>query len=314
MVTETIGGLQIPVFFPSVSSVAKNVLTVENHIDILTISNYDQFLLSCFDINNLDKEYLEKLKSKIINQNQIILLDSGIYELVWTKQKWKESQYFNILEFFPYSQAFSFDDYFLNGISDVKSILNSLEKSTKHGLYKGISPIVHSPNDHSLFKELVPQISTMSKPALIALPERELGKGVFEIAKNIKKIRTALSDNGIEQNLHILGTGNPISLMIYYFAGAQSFDGLDWCQTVVDFEKADLHHYQHLDLYSYQSQIGEDRTLPFLARCFLHNLEFYTSFTQELRNLVDNKARSEYLFNRIKNKQIYGELETILWT
>ena len=102
--------------------------------------------------------------------------------------------------------------------------------------------------------------------------------------------------------------------MIYYFAGAQSFDGLDWCQTVVDYQNADLHHYQHIDLYSYQSKEGKNTNLPFLARCFIHNLEFYNIFIEKLKNLDDDKMKSEFLSELMKNQEVYCEIRKILWT
>ena len=305
--------LKAPIFYPSVSSVAKNPLSVENHIDLLLKYNYKQFLVSCYDVFNLKQNYIDGISCIIAEQENLILLDSGIYEMFWGKQNWKVDEYYSILEKFPYYLSFSFDDYYLKGNFNIESIKESIDLSTKNGLFNNICPIIHCPNDPDFFEEIIPKISKEITPKLIAIPERELGKGLFEIAQNIKKIKSKLIELGIDQSIHILGTGNPISLMIYYFAGAQSFDGLDWCQTVVDYKNADLHHYQHLDLYSYQSKGGKNTDLPFLARCFIHNLEFYNIFTDELRNLSDDKMKFEFLSERMKNKEVYSKIKSILW-
>lgn len=50
MINRTIGGLPTPVFYPSVSSVAKNTWGVIDHIELLVSLNFSQFLVSCFDI------------------------------------------------------------------------------------------------------------------------------------------------------------------------------------------------------------------------------------------------------------------------
>jgi len=118
---------------------------------------------------------------------------------------------------------------------------------------------------------------------------------------NIKEIRFVLNKLDRYQPLHILGTGNPISMMIYAFAGADSFDGLDWCQTVVDFEKGTLHHPLHLDLYKHQSNWGDNSDISFFARCYLHNLEFYKKWMLSLHNSLINNQIEKMMQNHLSS-------------
>lgn len=302
-----------PIFYPSVSSVSKNVWSVLDHVELLVSIDYPQFLVSCFDIyeNQNDPRIfcaLEKAKE----QCQIILLDSGIYEVVWSRSnKWKKKKYVEVLKNNNFSQAFSFDDYCLKKEEQVPSaIALSVLKDIKEVGKSSISPIIHcqSPKNYptTCFK-----VNQICKPKLIAIPERELGEGILEIAMNIRKIRSKLNKLDNYQSLHILGTGNPISMMLYTFAGADSFDGLDWCQTVVDFESGTLHHPLHLDLYKHQSNWGKDKTISFFSRCYLHNLEFYKNWMLSLHNsLVNNQV--EKMMQKYLSSMFFDQVAPVI--
>ena len=305
--------MKYPQFYPSISSVSKNVLTVENHVELLISSHYPQFLLSCIDIHKLDDTYIEDILKRTKLQNQNILLDSGIYETVWNKElNWSVQEYHNVVKNFPCYQVLSYDDYFIKDRNfTISSIIDSLVCSRNNNGFSNISPIVHAISP-THFCNYVTEISEKIRPEIIAIPERELGKGVLEITRNIKNIKDEMERKKINQKIHILGTGNPLSILLYFLAGADSFDGLDWCQTVVDFDTATLHHYQHYDMYSHQSSIGELDGLPFLAKCFLHNLEFYEKFMIELQELNSKDSRIDYFNRFIKNETFKKKVKPIL--
>lgn len=285
---KSIGGIPTPVFYPSVSSVSKNTWTVIDHVELLVYSNYPQFLVSCFDIHKLKNNNV--LKRSLIgaaDKNQVILFDSGIYEVVWSRSKrWTRRKYLKILSENRVSHSFSFDEYVnFKNIPSIKNIVNDLGKTAKQIKKQIVSPILHCKSIDDYINYCV-EISKDAEPKLIAIPERELGAGVIEVAKNIALIRSALNELDRYQYIHILGTGNPISMMVYAFAGADSFDGLDWCQTVVDYDTATLHHTLHYDFYSHQGKWGELKEISLLTKCFLHNLDFYAQWMETLRDAI----------------------------
>ncbi len=295
--TTTIGGIPSPVFYPSVSSVSKNVWSVVDHIELLVTSNHPQFLVSCFDVYKYKSD--KKLKNALVkakNQYQVILWDSGIYEVVWSKSKrWCKKRYMKTLKENHFNHALSFDDYCLKKQNTpIDHIFSSLNSTVNQVGKKAISPIVHCP-DPNHYADICQQISLKYKPKIIAIPERELGQGVLEITGNISKIRNVLNSTGEYQPIHVLGTGNPISMMLYAFAGADSFDGLDWCQTVVDYETGTLHHPLQFDFYKYQSVWSGDSDMSFLARCYLHNLEFYKFWMERLKLAIENNEEERMM-------------------
>jgi queuine/archaeosine tRNA-ribosyltransferase len=85
--------------------------------------------------------------------------------------------------------------------------------------------------------------------------------------------------------LHLLGTGNPTSIALYSWAGADSFDGLEWCQTAVDHDTGQLFHLSQSDFFRKQTAWG-DEDISFHSRTLAHNLTFYADWMQRLRQAV----------------------------
>ena len=95
--------------------------------------------------------------------------------------------------------------------------------------------------------------------------------------------------------LHLLGTGNPLSIIAYAMAGADSFDGLEWCQTVVDHETGKLFHFQQWDLFCHQTEWGQNNALPYIQSVLMHNLDFYARFMADLHDAVRDDGAIEFL-------------------
>ncbi len=309
---SVIGGLPSPVFFPSVSSVAKNKWSVIDHIELLVAVNHPQLLVSALDINKYksDQRLIEALK-QATSQEQIILYDSGVYEMVWgNNSDWSKQKYIQTLKHNSFSQAFDLDSYCLDSSAEPKEIIASIEESESQLRKNSVSPILHCKSVNEYIEKCM-KLSISLSPKVIAIPERELGEGILEITRNIKRLRSALNKLPKYQSIHILGTGNPLSILAYSFAGANSFDGLDWCQTVVDFDTGTLHHSLHFDLYKHQSKLGNTVTLDFLTRCYLHNLEFYEYWMSIIRKCHTHESMEKLVAQYFSN-QCYDQLIEIL--
>lgn len=122
---------------------------------------------------------------------------------------------------------------------------------------------------------------------MLAVAERRLGDGVIERTHSVRAIRNELNKLDRYVVLHLLGTGNPISIALYSAMGADSFDGLEWCQTVVDHETGLLYHLSQADFFATQT-VWSETGLSFQARTLAHNLEFYASWMHRLRAAIAN--------------------------
>ena len=133
-------------------------------------------------------------------------------------------------------------------------------------------------------------------PVLLAVPERALGDGIIARTRTLRRLRKALNELDLYCPLHLLGkTGNPLSIAVYAMAGADSFDGLEWCQTVVDHESGRLFHFQHWDLFKDQTDWGNNGALPYIQSALMHNLDFYRTFMTELREALIGNMEEPFL-------------------
>jgi len=283
--------LSIPCFFPSVSSVKTNLMPID-YIDLLEAAKHPLFLVSAFDIANSGPEHKERIESALNRSKQrssVILMDSGNYEGFWKGDlDWTVDKFHSICHTYEHNLCFCYDNQ--EPPETVEAIAQDVERSVLRNQEHAIGtvvPIVHGPTE--ALPAAVKMVAEQLCPVLIAVPERALGEGIVERTRSVQRIRNALDELNFYCPLHLLGTGNPISIVAYAMAGADSFDGLEWCQTVVDHEIGMLLHFQQWDFVKGQTQWGTNGVLPFIQSALMHNLDFYRQFMEDLRTaLIDN--------------------------
>jgi len=291
--------LDVPVFFPSVSSVktALSPLDYVRFINAIGALN-GQFLVSAFDLCRSDSSQREVFQQELAHARgagTVVLMDSGNYESYWKEAQaiWLQEDFHRILKEFAPHLAFGFDEQQPPSDSDAHLRLlveRHKQDQTAAGLTT-IIPIIHgNPED---LPHLCADFTKISDVPMIAVPERRLGDGVFARARTISAIRQALDAKQRYVGLHLLGTGNPISMAIFSVAGADSFDGLEWCQTVVDHETALLFHLSQADFFMAQTSWG-DEGWPFQPSVLAHNLEFYAYWIDRLREAIHNGIGIEF--------------------
>lgn len=69
---------------------------------------------------------------------------------------------------------------------------------------------------------------TASNIDVVGVTEKELGLHLVDRLKRIAQLRCALDEAGASAPLHIWGGLDPIVTPLYFFAGAEIFDGLSW--------------------------------------------------------------------------------------
>jgi hypothetical protein len=55
-----------------------------------------------------------------------------------------------------------------------------------------------------------------------------LGRRIFDRIKRISELRKRLDDAGISVPIHVWGGLNPLLTPLFFFAGAEIFDGISW--------------------------------------------------------------------------------------
>lgn len=252
--------------------------------------------------------------------NHVLFLDSGNYEAsrkndrksAENKGGWSVEKYREIAATISPDIAFSFDNTKLKGKIDyvVKSIVRNFrnDEDAIWGRDFPLCPIVHlPPGEMETIAEraahIIAAVAAELNPIMIAVPERELGDGLRERFITVLKIRNALNALGKYYPLHLLGTGNPISMRALAVAGADSFDGLEWCRTVADYDNGRLYHFQHLDLFQdiYLLRLQqrtkdaiENPKVEYSGKVGAYNLDFFSDWAQTSQNMI-HTGQGEYL-------------------
>jgi queuine/archaeosine tRNA-ribosyltransferase len=311
-----IGGtiVPLPCFFPSVSSIKTNLMPVD-YIELLTAAAYPLWLVSAYDIANSRPEHQQRIQSALSRSRSCgsaILMDSGNYEGFWRGDTdWQPDTFHAVCSTYEHDLAFCYDNQEPPETADAisKEVVEAVLRDAEHSIGT-IVPIVHGPT------ELLPaaslKVAEQLYPILLAVPERALGVGILARIQSVRKIRQALDALGFYCPLHLLGAGNPISIIVYTMAGADSFDGLEWCQTVVDHKTALLLHFQHWDFVREQTEWGSSDILPYIQSALLHNLDFYAKLMQRLQDAVQRHAQHEILetyLSKDRSEIIYNAIE-----
>jgi hypothetical protein len=223
------------------------------------------------------------------------LLDSGNYEGFWKGAlTWTPACFHEVARESEYHLCFCHDNQEPPGTADdiAEDVVSSLLRDQKHA-HGPVVPIIHGPTE--LLPTAAKIVAEQVFPIMLAVPERALGDGIIARIRTVKRLREALDSLGIYCPLHLLGTGNPLSIVAYAMAGADSFDGLEWCQTVVDHETGKLFHFQQWDLFKNQTDWGENSMLPYIQSALMHNLEFYRTFMAQLRESLTEDIGEAFL-------------------
>ena len=295
-VAETV--LPLPCFFPSVSSVVKTNMVISEYIQLLSSSMQPHFLVSAYDIANCDSRdqgHINSALDKSKEQGAIILMDSGNYEKFWKKDKtWKAEDFHEIAKSWENDLCFCYDNHNPPGSAETiaEDVIWRVLRDQKQA--QGIiCPIIHGRT--RFLPESAKKTAEQLCPLLLAVPERELGDGIIERIQTIKRIRKSLNELGTYYPLHLLGTGDPVSIIAYSMAGADSFDGLEWCHRVIDYETCNQADFQHWDLFQHQTNQKLPVNFPYRYSVLMHNLNFYKRFMKELHNSVKNEDTITFL-------------------
>jgi len=207
------------VFFPSVSSL-KTALSPTDSVRLLKALKYPRFLVSANDIaTDRDKRAFTELLYECRGAGAHVLLDSGNYEAFWTRDlTWTQERFHEVLRLGQSDVAFSFDRQFVP--PDVPAAVAAVTTNANGDALVSpvpIVPIIHGPRE--LLPDIAKRVASDLHALAIAVPERELGFDLSQRFQTLRAIRTALGP-GDSTRVHLLGTGNPISMLVYALAGA----------------------------------------------------------------------------------------------
>ncbi|MBU1854382.1 MAG: queuine tRNA-ribosyltransferase family protein [Nanoarchaeota archaeon] len=306
--------IESPFFFPSISSIRTN-FKIDEYLKLLMKIAYPGFLISAYDIDDYkDKEKLIKQLNEINQNSAFVLMDNGNYEAFWNQDNsWTFEKFEKILKNAQIDLCFSYD-IFWNDKKITKHINETIKYTAMTGgvQHSGTTiPIIHgTPNN---FPSLVKGVVEGINPEIIGITERELGDSLIQRTETLFKIRKELIKIKREIPIHLLGTGNPISILVYSLCGANFFDALEWCKNVVNPKTAHLYHFVQMELIECDCKVCNLKGLPYPVKVISHNLLFYEKFLEEIRISI-KKGKSEQLLKKYLPKHIIPKIKPFIIT
>jgi len=300
-----------PAYFPSISSAATRLQLIPL-IHLCTDNNYPRLLVSAYDLHHnyaQQKSIIPTLKN--YSKQNFLFVDSGTFEGYWLHDnRWNYSKYAKMTKQLSGDFYTSFDEIPSPDSTDneiLSDVSNFAKKSSKLSKNSKCITVAHG-NSPSQLISVVTKLAQKHKESLsvISIPERDCGKTLELKISTIKKIRKILSKENPVNLLHVLGCGNPLSIALFSYAGADSFDSVDWSRWTIDPKTLQFADLNHLPLIHCSCKICKRKKSDPVSRTLLHNLLFYKEFMDSLRmNISKNNGLeflSEYFDRKILSK------------
>ena len=253
---------ETPLLVPAVSSRVN--LPIKDLIQSIEEFVTGPLLVSAYDVN------FSKKKFPKVTFPDLIFLDSGGYECNIDQyisdigmynpnpKKWTHSLYKKTLEGWNTdipTVFISFDHPKVRKpleeqISDANKLLSNKKDYLKELLVKPETKKSHKVNIERLSK----CVNLLSDFNIIGFTEKELGNSVLDRMVSIAKIRQILDDENITIPVHIFGSLDPVVTPLYYFAGADIFDGLSWLRFM--FKDGDTLYHESFGPKQYGVQVN----------------------------------------------------------
>lgn len=306
--------LDLPAFVFSLSTFETQIDPIDG-LDLLSGLCPSACLVSAYDFHGVlhgSSSDIRRSVAVIEESRSVLFLDSGNYEATRkgdhrtkkNRKGWCPEKFWEVASGIPADLIFTYDPP-LNGNAEVQTVKNIIDRYIldlqKTGVdASSLCPIVHIPDEYQerpdMVASLVYETAKELQPTLVAIPERELGDGLCARMRSVQAIRERLSDLGGYQAVHILGTGNPISMAALAACGADSFDGLEWCRTAANYETNSLMHFQQFDslLTAFAGRMKNEsaRALaelvgaPFALRVASYNFDYFEEWVRTIQRLT----------------------------
>lgn len=310
--------VELPRLVPSFSSKGFPIIAGRNGARRSDVSNAlalmgphlkQSFLVSAYDIHHR----LIHNGDAYVNNAELVFLDSGGYELSkeydstepkqppYSPFKFGLSNYISVLGNLPQGAQIVISNYDWGTRRQTLSKQIGAAKKLFNRFPQYLTNFIIKPGKGRLLDvdEIIGHIKHMRTFDVIGITEKELGDNLIDRLRGIAKLREALNREGLEAPLHIWGGLDPVITPLYFFVGAEIFDGVSWLRYAYHRGAA-----VYRDSYGIlHPQIGVMRSRAHTQSLALsHNVLFLESLTTNLRRFVDAKCCDFSMFE--DNKEV----------
>jgi hypothetical protein len=160
----------------------------------------------------------------------------------------------------------------------------------------------------SALEMLKAQLGELRRFQLLGVTEKELGNSPLQRMVRIAKLRQALDDAHLSIPIHVFGALDPLSVCLYFVAGAEVFDGLTWSRYGYSSGKCLYIHNNATVTYGLEVKDDEARVLT-----IKDNLRYLDQLERSLRRLAETRDWGQLNDNRdlvrVAAEQMQRQLE-----
>lgn len=273
----------------------------------------DSILISAYDLHH----GLLRRPQRFYKGKKLVFIDSGGYELSpeWDSTEPKQN---------PYSPLQEQNKKDVFSLADYQKVLNKLPKNLPfvianfdwktrkkpieeqiieaQKLFNQYEGYLHNfllkpgSKKYLNINDLIPHVGKLRAFDIIGFTEKELGKNIIDRLKFIAQIKIIMDREEVKIPIHIWGGLDPILTPLYFFAGAEIFDGISWLRYA---------YYDGIAIYrdAYNVlELGIETSLDQARTLILNqNVNFLQQLTTTLQTFVDKKGKSFDMFKLNKN-------------
>jgi len=232
-----------------------------------------------------------------------VMLDSGIFESYWNRDStWTFARYGKYTCQIDSDFYCSFDqlpkkDMSIQHFS--RLTMRSIKSSAMISKSSQAVPVIHGISPEQLIQMLRKLMAVMKVVPIVAVAERDCGRTISERAKTIVKLREILLNGRQNSIIHLLGCGDPISLAVYSYCGADMFDSLDWAEFAIERNELELANISQLELMNCNCVACSRKIKDPIKKVLLHNLRFYQDYGIMLRAMIQRGTLGDFLIERV---------------
>lgn len=292
-----------PIIFYSLSS--RSIFNIRNKLEVYSDHLFEQpVLLSLYDFHhNYEIDDFPNFLNKF---NNLVILDSGGFESLNTSnpsedycyeyypKEWNYTLYEeNLMKYYNYIKSpliVNYDihnDSLENQIDTYSTIISKFE-----GDFQTIL-LIHPPKKGGSWSyDIIDQtFRLLNKKEItfnvLGVTEKELGQNLESQIVNLYYLREKLDDFSKEYiPIHTFGAGDPKTIILFFFSGADIFDGLSW-----------LRYYFNYHSSYYKNEFDCDRLRGKTKNKdrILHNFQYLTELTKDLNYAIFTEDYSEFM-------------------
>lgn len=273
----------------------------------------ESMLISAYD---LYYRHLAKPRSALTN---ITFVDSGGYEtseyqdlsatfaVDLRPRKWNERKLMEVYDKWPAFIPAVFVSHDRRGSAgrQASQALKLLKRYPQHLHAFLIKP--RTQRDRFIaVEDIIGSTGPIGQFQILGVTEKELGNSMIERMDNISRIRLALDDAQLEKMpIHVFGGLDPITVPLYFLAGAEIFDGLTWLR--FGYHRGAALYRQNSAVRQYGVHHSDDQVKLLTLR---ENLIQLSELTMQLRRFLTDRDFSKLAPNSEALRQAYDLLVT----